>query len=114
QLEGGRRAMDRALVAIRRHQPGDVAAVVDMRVRENDRPYAVGAERRRRPVAMAQLLVALKQTAVHQQAAVAGLQNVTGAGHRATGTEKTESQAHMHSIRNYRGARIRIPTYIHQ
>ena len=66
QITCARRAVDFALKAIS-CQEWQVAAVVQMGVRQNDGVDVFGWGRARVPIAQAQLFVALKQTAIDQQ-----------------------------------------------
>ena len=49
-------------------QEWQVAAVIQMRMRYQDRIYLPGCHRQGRPVAQAELLVTLEQAAINQQA----------------------------------------------
>ena len=89
QIGGAAGAMHRALESLR-DQPRQPAAVIDVRVREDDGVDRLGRDRQRRPVAQAQLLQALEQPAVEQDSLAIDFEEVLGAGHRAGGTEKRQ------------------------
>ena len=65
-----------------------------MGVGEDDGLQVIGLERQRGAVAQPQLLVALKQAAVHQQALAVVLNQKFGAGHGAGPAEKGDLNAH--------------------
>ena len=82
-------AVHRALEALR-DEPRQPAGVIDVRVRQDDGVDRLGRDRQRRPVALPQLLQALEQSAVEQDALAIDLEQMLGAGHRAGGSEKRQ------------------------
>ena len=93
QVARARRAVDGAGVAIA-HQQGQVAAVVQVRVREHHGVDLAGRHGQRLPVAQAQRLVALEQPAVEQQALALVGDQVLGAGDGAGATEEGYADGH--------------------
>ena len=71
-------------------EPRQISAVIEMRVGENDRVNSRRIDRQRCPVALAQLLQALKEAAVDEHAMIAEVEQVLGPGHRARSPEKRE------------------------
>ena len=67
-----------------------IARMIEVRMGKHDRVDGGRLDRERRPVAFAQLLVALEQPAVDEHAVPAGFDQVTGAGHGAGGAEKLQ------------------------
>ena len=90
ELGRRRRAEDAAAEALR-HEPRQVAAVIEVRVREHDRVDRVGADRQRLPVALAQLLQSLKQPAVDEHAMAVGVEQMLRTGDGARGAETGQS-----------------------
>ena len=68
--------------------------MVKVGVREDDRVDVFGGHGQRLPIAQAQLLVALKQAAVDQQALVLVFDQVFGAGHGVGSAEEGDGGAH--------------------
>jgi hypothetical protein len=101
QLARRLRGMDRAAEALAR-QGRQVAAVVDVRMREHHRIDLACGERERLPVAQAQLLQALEQAAVHQHPVALVLEEVFGSGDGAGGAKEGEPHG-SHSSRAPRG-----------
>ena len=62
--------------------------MIKVRVRQDDRVDPGRLDRQRRPVPVAQLLEALKEPAVDEDAPIAEIQQVFGAGDRAGGSKK--------------------------
>ncbi len=93
QLVGQLGRMDAAAKAVL-HEQGQVAAVIEMGVGEDHRVDAVRGDGHRRPVALPELLEALKQAAIDQDPAAAGLQQVFRAGHGPDAAEEGEVQGH--------------------
>ena len=73
-----------------RDQPRQVAAMVEVRVGEDDGVDRGGVDRQRLPVALAQLLETLKQPAVDEDAMAVHLEQVLRAGHGAGGAEERQ------------------------
>ncbi len=61
-----------------------------MRMGQDDAVQARDVHRERLPVHLSQILVALEETAINQNLTPGMLQQVFGAGHRASGTEKCQ------------------------
>ena len=76
-----------------RDQPRQVAAVIEMRVRQHHRVDRRGRIGSARPVAQPQLLQPLKQPAIDQDPTAAQIEQMLGAGDRAGGSEKRQSTA---------------------
>ena len=93
QIARGRRGPHLAVKSLLGQQ-GQVAAVVQVRVGQQHGADVVGQHRQRVAVAQAQLLVALEQTAVDQQALAVVLDQVLGAGDGAGAAEKSDVYAH--------------------
>jgi hypothetical protein len=93
QVARARCAPDPALEAFA-HQQRQVAAVVEVGMGQHHRVDLAGCHRRRHPVAQPQLLVALEQPAVDQQALVLVLDEELGAGHGAGPAEEADLDAH--------------------
>lgn len=72
------------------HEGGDVARVVEVGVGEHDGVDRLGRDRQGRAVALAQLLVALEETAVHEDPLAAVLEEVPGTGHRIRRAEEAQ------------------------
>ena len=98
--EGGRPVarVDRAVEPVA-HERGDVPAVVEVGVAEDDRVDGGRVERQGRPVAQPQLLRALEQPAVEEHACGVGLEEELAAGHGAGPTEERECRAQRVTIR---------------
>jgi hypothetical protein len=99
QLPGGRRAQHLATKA-QPDQTRDIAAVIEVGMREHD-----GVDRRRRhrkrlTVAKPQLLQSLEQPAIDQQAPPAVSQQVTRPGHRTRRPEEAQAHARSHDPRH--------------
>ena len=75
------------------HQRRQEAAVVEVGVAEHHGVDRRRLDRKRRPVALAQRLVALEQPAVEQDARTAGVDQVARAGDRVGGTEEADLHA---------------------
>src|SRR5690606_27870937 len=71
-------------------QGGQVARMVQVGVGQDHRVDRRRFDRKRSPVTVAQLLVALEQAAVDEQAMAVGLDQVARAGDGARGTEELE------------------------
>jgi hypothetical protein len=67
-----------------------IAGVIDVRMREHDGVERVGRERQRPPVAQSQVLGALEQAAIDQDAPAAVLDQVFRAGHGFGRAEKSQ------------------------
>jgi len=87
------------LALIARHETRKVSAMIEMRVRQDDRVNRIGAERERAPVALAQLLQPLKQSRVNEDAVAAGVEKMLRTGDRAGGA-KTRQCGHR-SVERY-------------
>ncbi len=85
---GRPRAVDRAAVALR-HESRQEARVVEMGVGEDDGVDLLRPERERAPVALLELVVALEETAVDEQAGVAELEQGAAAGDGAACADET-------------------------
>ena len=96
QIARARRAEDAAAKSAA-DQPRQIAAVIEMRVREDHRVDALGIDRQRRPVAEPQLLQALKETAVDEHAVAAEVEQMFGAGDGAGGAEERQ-RGHQKTI----------------
>ena len=70
------------------HQPGQVAGMVQVRVRQHHRVDIRWRHGKRRPVAQPQRLHALEQAAIEQDAASAGFQQMARAGHQPAAPRK--------------------------
>ena len=95
EIRGGRRAEDAALEALR-DQPRQIAAVIEMRVRQDDRLDRVSANGQRLPVALAQVLQSLKQPAIDEDAVTVHFEEMFRSSHRAGRTQ--ERQRHQFTI----------------
>ena len=93
QVHRAGRGVDGALVAFL-DQQRDVAAVVQVRMREHHRIDLGRHHGQRRPVAQAQLLVTLEQPAIHQQPVVVVLDQVLGACDGVGSAEESDGDAH--------------------
>ena len=96
---GIHRAMKAAL-----GQQRQVAAVVQVRVREQHGVDVARRHRQRTAVAQAQLLVALKQAAVHQHVDALVAYQKFGAGDRVRAAQKADLHAHSAPCRQTRPA----------
>ena len=76
-------------------EPGQVSAVVKMRVREHHGIDAVGIDRQRRPVSLAQLFGALEQTAVHENVTAARFEQMLRPGDCPGGTKERKGSHSM-------------------
>ena len=72
-------------------QPRQVAAMVEVRVREHDGVDALRVDRKRRPVPQAQLFQSLKQPAIDEHAVIAEVQQMLRPGDGPCGAEKRQS-----------------------
>ena len=97
QVARARRAEDAAAKALA-DQPRQVAAVIEMRVREDDGVDRAGRDRERGPVAQPQLLEALEQAAVDENAMVAEIEQMLRAGDGAGGAEKRQRGRHRRAL----------------
>ena len=79
-------------------QLGHIATVVEMRVGQDDSVHAVRRDRQRVPVAQAQLLEALEQTAVHKQRLRAAANQVFGAGDAVSAADELKGHSHGVSV----------------
>jgi hypothetical protein len=77
-----------ATVVAVRDQARQIADVIEVRVSEDNGIERRGRDRKRLPVARAQFLQALEQTAVEQHAPAIVLDQILGPGDRARGTEE--------------------------
>ncbi len=94
QVARARRTPDRAVVALA-HQQRQVAAVVEVRVRERHGVDAAFFQARQRgPVAQPQLLVALEQAAIDQQALARMPHQKLGAGDSTGPAQEDDLDAH--------------------
>jgi hypothetical protein len=75
------------------HRPRQPAGVIDVGVGQQHVVDRAQVEGRRLPVAQAQFLQALEQAAVHEDAALARLQQVAGTGDAACGAVERQSHA---------------------
>ncbi len=73
-----------------RDEPRQIAAMIKMRMCQHDGVDAGGGDREGRPIPQTQFLESLEQTAIHEHAAVAEIEQVLGAGHRAGRAKKRE------------------------
>ena len=73
-----------------RTQPRQVADVIEVRVRQDDRIDGVGRHGKRLPVPQPELLQSLEESAVDEHAAAAMFEQVFRAGDRARGAEKRQ------------------------
>ena len=87
QIERAASAMHRPLKPCD-DQARQPAAVIDVRVREDDGVDGLGRDRQRRPVAKAKFLQPLEQSAVEQDPLAVNFEEVLGAGHGARGSEE--------------------------
>ena len=90
QVDGGRRCVDRARVAVV-DQCGKVSAVIDVGVREN---HAVDTGHRKREMAVSFkrfVAASLVQTTVEKESLSCRLDVVHGPGNRLRGTPKSDS-----------------------
>ena len=93
QVARARRAVDGVGVAVARHQ-GQVAAVVQMGVGEDDGVDLVWADGQALPIALAQQLIALEQSAIDQQAVAAVADEVFGAGDGTGCAQEGDTNGH--------------------
>ena len=75
-----------------RDEPRQIAAMIEMGVREDNRVDAAGGKRQRLPVAFAQFLQALEEAAVDENAHAGGVEKVFRAGYRARGAEESQGR----------------------
>jgi hypothetical protein len=87
EIERAAGAVHGALEALR-HEARQPAAVIDMRVREDDGVDRLGGDRQRRPVAQAKLLQSLEQSAVEQDPLAVYFEEVLGARDSARSSEE--------------------------
>ena len=92
QVARGGRRVDAAAKALL-HQRRQEAAVVEVGVAQHHGVDRRRLDRKRRPVALAQRLVALEQAAVEQDARAAGVDQVARAGDRVGGAEEGDLHA---------------------
>ncbi len=85
------RAEDTAAKSIR-DEPRQIAAMVEMGVREDNRVDAAGGKRQRLPVAFPQFLQALEEPAVDEDAHAGGVKEVFRAGYCAGGAEEGQGR----------------------
>ena len=107
QLLRGRRAVDgapEALLDEARHPPD----VVEVGVGEDHRVHTGGRELRLRPVAQAELLLALEHPGVHEEPPPARLEQVLRPGHRLRRAEERQP-GHGYSI--FRSTVCRMPPF---
>src|SRR5690606_4776580 len=102
EVRGRGGAVDGAAESVA-HEDGQVAAVVDVRVREHDRVDRPWRDGEARPVAQAQLLEPLEQPAVHEHRPPGRRDEVARSGDGAGRTEEREIH-HQHPIRGIRVA----------
>ena len=89
-----RRAVDLTTVAVT-HEQRDIAGMVQVRVREQDGVDVCGRDGERLPVAQAQLLQPLEQTAVHQDPAASRAHQVLRSRHRPRCAQKPDLQLEL-------------------
>src|SRR3954452_9727946 len=77
QLRRGGRAIDRPLETLR-DETRQPAGVIDVRVGEDDGVDGVGRDRQRAPIALAQLLETLEQTAIDEDALAVNVDEMLG------------------------------------
>ena len=80
-----------------RHEPRQVAAVIEVRVRQDDGVDVLRGDRQVLPVALAQLLQPLEQPGVDEHLRVAGVEQVLRAGDRLRRAEKRDRCHRMES-----------------
>ena len=68
-----------------------ISDVVEVRVRQDDRRDRLGFNGKRVPVALAEILQALEQSAIDEHTGSPVLEEVLGAGHRTGGSKKGQS-----------------------
>ena len=76
------------------HEPRQIAAVIEVRVREDNGIDPRRIDGKRPPVAIAQLLEPLEQAAVDQDAAIAEVEQMLGTGDGASGSEERQRWRH--------------------
>ena len=79
-------------------QLGHIATVIQVGVGQDDRVHAVRRDRQSVPVAQAQLLEALEQTAVHKQRLRAAANQVFGAGDAVSAADELKGHSHGVSV----------------
>ena len=89
QVARARRAEDPAAKSLR-DEPREVAAVIEVGMRQHHGVDARGVDRKRRPVPLPQLLEPLKQPAVHEHAMAAEIDQMLRAGDRTRRAQKRE------------------------
>ena len=94
EVKGGVGAMDRAFEALL-DQHGQIAGMIDMRVGQDDRVNGSRVYRQRLPVAQAQLLVALEQAAIDQDARLACVDQVFRSGDGADAAKELDLKCHV-------------------
>jgi hypothetical protein len=72
------------------NQVRQVSGVIEMGVREQSPADGGGIHRQRFPIALAQLVAALEEAAIHQEAFAIGFDEIFGAGDGAGGTQERE------------------------
>ncbi|KGW25396.1 hypothetical protein Y047_2766 [Burkholderia pseudomallei MSHR3016] len=101
ERRGAVRAIDRPAEALA-HEHGQIAAVIEMRMREHDGVDRIGGHGQRAPVAQPQLLRALEQPAVDQDACPGVLEQILRAG---DGFRRAEERQFHETSRNACGVR---------
>ena len=89
EIAGARGAED-AAAKTSGHEAGQIAAVVEVRMREDHGVDPGRIDRQRGPVAQAQLFEPLEEPAVDEHAVIAQVEQVLGAGDGARGAEKCQ------------------------
>jgi hypothetical protein len=92
QLRGTAGAKDPAGKSLR-DQPGQMPAMIEVRVREHDGINRTRGHRERLPVPLPNDLETLKQAAVHKDTNVADLEQVFRSSYRSRRTQKRQSHA---------------------
>lgn len=103
-----RRAEDAAAESLR-NEPGQEAAMVQMRVGQDDRVDAGRVERQGGPVPKAKLLQALEQSAVDEHTMVADIQQMFGAGDRTGGSKKRQRRHALTILNRMTARRLAVP-----
>ena len=97
QIPGARRAEHASAKALG-DEPRQVAAVIEVRVRQDDGVDPRRIDRKRPPVAISQLLETLEETAVDQNATVAEVEQMLRAGDGTGGSEKRQRRRHASAL----------------
>ncbi len=87
QFPRGRRAID-GIAETAAHHQRQQTGMIDMRMRHQDKINLLRTVHVRIEVALFNSLVPLVHTAIHGETRSAGLNHITGAGHRSGGAEK--------------------------